>query len=251
MTIGGLHFIYKTFSFFSYLTCDLNKVVKQAFCGQIRERKEGIFLKKVRSLRVVLRQFVSENPGLFWCVAALFFCGVLASALYCFRVPAERANELHVYMNDFFFNMQQNGADSFWLFKTGVLKHIWNFIFVILCSLMLCGAPLIAIFASVKGFLHGFTWFFVFRAYGIRALLFVSLGMLPHYLVIAPCYMILLVQGMQFSTLMLKERQEIKYRLIRYITTCIILMLCAIAATLLQAYVEPLLIRLISGVYTG
>ncbi len=199
-------------------------------------------------LKACLSYIKRDTKFYTWILIAFLLGGCIAAGL-AFTLPELSCKELLLYLGDFFRNIEQNGADSSALFITGILENLKNFGFLFFCSLTVIGAPLIAIFSAVKGFMHGFTLCFLFRLYGIRAALFFLLGMLPHYMILIPCYGLLCGRCLKFSAFLLREKQELKRSLPTFLAGLIFLFLPATMASLLQAYIEPLLIRLISGLY--
>ena len=192
---------------------------------------------------------IKEDYKLHICILVSFLIGGICAAVFAFTMSVFSCEELLLYLDDFFQNIHQKGADSVALFKASLFISFKNFGLLLLFSLMVIGAPFIAAFTAVRSFMHCFTLFFFFRLYGIRAALFFLAGMLPHYLLIVPCYWLLCVTCLKFSTSLLKERGNLKNKLSGYFVRLVALFLLAVLAALLQAYVEPLLIRFISGLF--
>jgi len=192
-----------------------------------------------------------QNIKFIICILASFTIGGIFAAVFAFTLPELSCKELLLYLEDFFRNMEHSGADSAALFRSGLLSNLKNFGFLFFFSVTVIGPPFIAAFAAVKGFMHCFTLFFMFRLYGVRAVAFFLLGMMPHYLLLIPCYGILCTVCLKFSLLLLHEKQELKKNISRLLLTLVCLFLLATMAVLLQAYIEPLLIRLISGLYVA
>lgn len=194
--------------------------------------------------------YLQADYKLYICVLASFIAGGIFAAVFALTMPEPACEELLLYLNDFFQNISQKGADSTALFKTSLLLNIKNFCFVFLFSVMVIGAPFIAAFVAVRGFMHSFTLFFMFRLYGARAALFFVVGMLPHYLLLIPGYLLLCVLCLKFSLSLTREKHDLKKRLLPLFLKLVGLFALTVMAALLQAYVEPLLIRLIAGLYT-
>lgn len=182
-------------------------------------------------------------------ILASFIVGGIIAAVFAFTLPELSCKELLLYLEDFFRNIESSGTDSALLFRSGLLSNLKNFGFLFFFSVTVIGAPFIAGFSAFKGFTHCFTLFFMFRVYGIRAALFFLLGMLPHYLLLIPCYLCLCVTCLTFSLSLIREKQDLTKTIPRLLICLVLFFILAIMATLLQAYIEPLLIRLISGLY--
>ncbi len=206
-------------------------------------------MKKLSRLSKSQWNFIRRDAKFYVCILAAFAIGICVAAAFAFTLSELSHKELLLYLNDFFQNINQSGADSGALFTASILENLKNFGFLFFCSVTVIGAPFIAGFSAIKGFMHGFTLCFMFRLYGIRTVLFFLLGMLPHGLLLAPCYLFLCVLCLKFSVGLLHEKQELKRSLPPFLVTLFLFFLPAAMACLLQAYIEPLLIRLISGLY--
>lgn len=192
---------------------------------------------------------LQKDISYYVCVLASFIIGGIIAAIFAFSLPELSCKELLLYLQDFFQNMEKNGADASALFRSGVLANLKNFGFLFFFSVTVIGAPFLAVFSAVKGFMHCFTLFFLFRLYGIRAALFLILGMLPHYLLLIPCYLGITALCLKFSISIVCEKYEFKKNIPRQLLTLSVFFVLATMATLLQAYIEPPLIRLIAGLF--
>ncbi len=206
-------------------------------------------MKQLHYLSGHLWMHMKTDYKLHICIMASFLIGGVCAAVFTFTMPVLSCEELLLYLDDFFQNMHQKGADSVALFKASLFMSFKNFGLLLLFSLMVIGAPFIVAFTAVRSFMHCFTLFFLFRLYGIRAALFILAGMLPHYLLIIPCYWFLSVTCLKFTASLFKGRGDFKTCLSGYCARVIVLFILAVLAALLQAYVEPLLIRFISGLF--
>lgn|GEM_PF-1684508 len=189
------------------------------------------------------------DKGYYICIFVAFFLGVILAGVSVVTMPEATSKELLLYLNDFFQNIRENGADSTVLFKAGLMQNVRSFVFLFLSSVMVIGGPFIVAFAVLRGFMHGFTLIFMFRLYGIRTTLFFLLGMLPHELILFPAYLFLCVLCLKFSLSLSRGKQHLKAGLAQIAGKFLGLFALTFMAALLQAYVEPMLIQLIAGLY--
>ncbi len=219
------------------------------FRAPLSEEKEGMNVKRIRNISAILHEYLHHHTGLIIILVAAFLAGFIASVVFGMQASPDTIDELRLYMNDFFQNMHQSGADPVALFKTGFTMHTINFLVLTLCAIILIGIPLVAVYAAIKGFMHGFTLFVMLRIYGFKTLLFILLGMLPHYVILVPCYLLVCLLCMNFAGSIRQDAHEIKTNFLHFLIGLFVLFVFALMATLLQAYVEPVFIRLISGLY--
>ncbi len=206
-------------------------------------------MKKTHVLSNIYMLYIKPDTGFYIGILVSFMIGGVAAAVFAFTLSELTCKELLLYLDDFFQNISRQGTDSTVLCKTGLLLHAKNFGFLFLFSVMMVGAPFVAGFAALKGFMHGFTLFFLFRAYGFQAVAFWALGMMPHYLLLIPCYLPLCATCLKFSIQLFRERYDLTKKLPRFCVLLVFFFCLAVMSSLLQAYVEPLLIRLVAGLY--
>lgn len=193
--------------------------------------------------------YVKKDISFYALILASFIVGGIVAAVFAFTLPELTCKELALYLEDFFNNMNQNGADASALFHSGIVSHLKNFVFLFFFSVTVIGSPFLIGFAAVKGFMHFFTLLLFFRLYSFRALLFLLLGMLPHYLLLIPCYLGICAACLKFSVSIFIEKNDFKKTIPRLLLILAAFFLVAIMTTLLQAYIEPPLIRLIAGLF--
>ena len=181
--------------------------------------------------------------------AAVFFGGAVIAAVCAFSLPELNEKELALYFGDFFTNFVQTGADSQAVLLSVLKSNAALFAVLALCSTMVIGAPLIAVVGLCRGFAFGFTAAFLFKTYGLRTLLFLLGAVLPHALITLPCEFVLLAVCLRFSVSLIKDRSDLKKRLLHF--TLVLLGLFAVfaAGALLQAYIEPVLLKCFAGYF--
>ncbi len=182
-------------------------------------------------------------------ILSAFLVGGIFAAVFAFLLPELTVKELHLYLDDFFRNIKASGTDSFALFRHSLLANLRNFGIIFLFAVMLPGALFLGLFSGFGGFTGGFTLFFLLRLYGFRAVLFALLGILPHALLLLPAYFVALSASLYHAVTLLKEPKEPKHRLFRLSLCLVGALSLTLASSLLQAYIEPALIRLIANLF--
>ncbi len=194
---------------------------------------------------------VKENITYYGICAAALLCGVIVAAVCAFSLTELNAKELTLYFNDFFTNFTQTGADSSVIFLSSLKSNALLFVLLALFSTMIVGAPFIVAIGLYSGFTVGFTVVFLFKTYGLRTLLFLLGGMLPHALITLPCHLMLLAVCLRFSVSLTKDRSSLKNRLTSFFFVLLALFAVSIASSLLQAYIEPVLLGCFSGYFVA
>ena len=205
----------------------------------------------LKSLMQKLIFYVRENMVYCAVCATSLVCGVAIGIVCAFSVTELGAKELALYFEDFFGSFAEAGADSSVVFVNALRLQALFFVSMLLCSGLIFGSPFIVAAGIGSGFSFGFTAAFLLKCYGIRALLFLGGGVLPHALIMLPCRLAVLCVCMRFSVSLLKERGALKKRLLSHILLLCVLFAVAFAAVLLQAYIEPLLVGFIAEYFIG
>lgn len=174
--------------------------------------------------------------------------GVIAAACV-FGLSELSAKELFIYFSDFFESINKTGSDSFAVFKMAALSNLKFYVVVILLSMMVIGSPFIAVMSAFFGYSFCFTLLFMLKSYGIKGILFFAGGMLPHQLIIFPCIILTLIISMQFSVSLFKGKNNMKSMLPSYLVKMTALFSVSVLAALLQGYIEPLFIELMSPLF--
>lgn len=198
---------------------------------------------------IYITDYIKADKPLYLILLASFFVGGALALVFVLSMSELSCEELLLYMNDFFQNMGDRGADAIAVFYAGLLQNLQNVCLLFLLSVMVVGAPFIAGFVAVHGFMHCFTLFFLVRLYGMKATLFMIMGMLPHYLLQAPCYLVLCVTCFSFSLSLGREKMTLTRQIPIFVGKLFGFYAITVLSVLMQSYVEPRLIRLIAGLF--
>lgn len=200
-------------------------------------------------LQRTLKFHLNNNFTYYIILLCGFICGGIIAAVCVWKMSEFDYKELSVYFNDFFSGINKTGADSLEIFRMSVLSNFKLYIFIILLSMMIIGYPILPLISATLGYSVFFALFFVFKAYTVKGALFYLCAMFPHHLISFPCHGAALMNSMQFSISIIKGKTEIKNRFLGYLIKMLILFLITVLSSLLQGYIEPVLIRLISRLF--
>ena len=200
-----------------------------------------MFLKLQRILNFHIKNNIT------YCVLILcgLLCGGIIAAVCVFGVSELDYKELITYFNDFFGSVEQTGIDALEVFKLSVFSNIKLTLLIIFLSLMVIGSFFLPVIAAFAGYSFFFTFFFVLKAFGFKGLLFFTAGILPHLLIGFPCFILMLIISMNFSVSLLTEKGNNKSIIGAYFFKMFVVFIMLVPASLLQGYIEPILVRLI------
>ncbi len=203
----------------------------------------------IKGLRRTCAFHIKSNISYYVLLLCAFVCGGIVAAACVLGLSELSLKELSIYFDDFFTSINSEGSASFDIFKMAAASNMKLYIFLILLSMMAIGAPFIAGVAILFGYSFWFTLFFIFKIYGIRGIVFVVGGMLPHQLILLPCYALTLQVCLRFSVSLFKGKSDFKASLVPFLIKIAVLFLVSILSALLEAYVEPIFLELMSSLF--
>jgi len=192
---------------------------------------------------------IKTNTIYYVLVLCGFICGGIIAAACVFGISELSDKELLLYFEDFFSSINQTGTDSFEIFKMAASSNVKLYIVVMLLSMMVIGAPFIAMLSCIFGYSFWFTLLFMFKSYGLKGLIFFVGGMLPHQLIGFPCFMLTLIISMRFSVSLFKGKNDIKSQFAPFLLKMTALFGIAVLSSLLQGYIEPVFLELMSPLF--
>lgn len=175
-------------------------------------------------------------------IISVFFAGV---ALSCFLGVYGSAEEIRLYINDFVFNVKNYSIDPGKTFVLSMMTNIKCIALIMFMSWMLIGYIGIVAFVFLKGFSYGIFFCSLIDILGWKAIVVFFCLLFPHALLSVPCFISYLILCFNNSLVISKEIKNKKSHLLLPCIFAIItsLLLCLSAGV--QAYVEPILIRMI------
>jgi len=163
--------------------------------------------------------------------------------------PMEKA-ELLSYVQVFLTSLNNPGIDSLSVLKIALLQNLKTALLVWALGLTIIGIPIAFALVFVRAFALAFSASFLVSE-GPRGPLLVLLGMVPHNLLAVPALILMASYAVSFSFALIRERAylspaQLWNQVFKY--TAYWSRLCGLflLAAVLEAYLCPLLIRLLS-----
>jgi len=179
--------------------------------------------------------------------------GISAGAITIRVLNINQKQELISFLDSFFKILNQDYIDSGILLKHSILNNLQTLITMWLLGIIVIGIPIIMGVVILRGFVIGFTVGFLVSELGFKGFLFAILAILPQNLFIIPGIIIISVVSINFSIMILRNKlsKNNRYRfskeLINYTVTILILSSIIIIGSLVEAYITPVFMKLISG----
>ncbi len=206
----------------------------------------------VRQLQNIMKDHVSTNRNAYLFLLMTFMLGICAGAFTVNGLSTMQMDELSNYFQGFIQLFNNENMKSSDLFSIALLENLKLIGLLWILGVSIIGLPFIFLILGVKGFITGFSSGFIIRVLGMKGLLFSGFALLPKEIIIVPCLIAIGVNGINFSIRIAKNKLPegiqksslktafVTYCLITILFTCIIL-----AGLLFDAYIIPILLRMI------
>lgn len=200
-----------------------------------------------------IMRYIKKNFNTFFSLFMAFVIGVSAGAFTSNGLSSTQKEELVYYFQGFLHLLDNQKVDTGELLKIATIENI-KIVFVIwILGVTIIGAPFIFIIVGIKGFITGFSSGFIIKILGLKGVLFTIFALLPKEFIIVPCIITLGVSGINFSRSILKSnpakhfsKENIKANFAAYCIVTLFFTCLIFAGALVEAYITPVFIRIIS-----
>ncbi|TDL77061.1 stage II sporulation protein M [Rhodococcus qingshengii] len=198
--------------------------------------------------------YFREHSSTFLFIVILFLMGVIFGAIVVNSMSITQKEDLFYYLSQFFSQIL-NGkvVENNDLFAQSFL-HNSKFIGLIwILGISIIGLPVILILLFIKGLVVGFTVGFLVSQLGLKGFLLAFVSILPQNLIIIPVFILMAALSVIFSLRMIKKQffktsgQPILPFFKNYILTFIVAVVLISAASGVEAYVSPWLMKTMMG----
>jgi stage II sporulation protein M len=195
-----------------------------------------------------------EHSSIFLFIVVLFFMGVIFGAIVVNSMSFTQKEDLFYYLSQFFGQIsEEKVAENKDLFLQSFF-HNSKFIGLIwILGISIIGLPVILILLFVKGMVVGFTVGFLVSQMKWKGFTLAIASILPQNLIIIPVFIIMAALSVIFSIKMIKRQfmktysQPIIPLFKGYILALIAAVVFISAASGIEAYLSPVLMKTIVG----
>ncbi len=209
----------------------------------------------IKKLQSLIKEHIAANKTSYMFLLLAFVLGVSAGAFTVNGLSTMQRDELSNYFQGFLQLFNYQNLKSSELLTIGVIENVKIIGLLWILGVTIIGLPFIYIIIGVRGFITGFSSGFIINALGLHGLLFSGVALLPREIIIIPCLIGIGVNGINFSMKITKSKSVqdnqktglktafMSYCFITLFFSCIIL-----AGIIFDAYITPVLIRMIAPV---
>jgi len=188
----------------------------------------------------------------------VFVVGISAGAFTVNGLSTIQSEELNIYFQGFLQLLDYQTIDSNELFKISLMENMKIVGVLWILGVTIIGIPFIYVAIGIRGFITGFSSGFIIKALGLKGVLFTLLALLPKEIFIVPCIIALGVNGINFSLSIIKNKsikrlskENLKSGFIAYCFTTILYSLLIFVGILVEVFITPVFMRMITPIITN
>lgn len=196
---------------------------------------------------------VKSNLGLYFLVLIFFTVGVASGAFTVKALDDLQKEALIKYLQGFFQVLTTKEINSLVILRQSIKNNLQTVFVIWLLGITVIGIPVTLLIMGVRGFIIGFTVAFLIDGLGFKGLFFTALAILPHNLIIIPCLVAISVISVSFSMMIIKDKLARRWtkdywqKFFSYCLLVIVLFLVSVVGSVIEAYIVPVFIKLISS----
>ncbi|MBP2642150.1 MAG: spoIIM [Firmicutes bacterium] len=205
-------------------------------------------------IRPHVTEYLRANVVMYFFMTLLFVAGVVGGALAVKLLPEEQKAELCGYLSIFFQGLSQGASDtnSVSLFFSVLLNNCKTIALLWLLGFTVIGIPLVLFIVLTRGFIIGFTVGFLVNEYIMKGVAFALVAVLPHNFFSVPAVLVSGVSAVSYSIMLVRRRfrgKNVSQAAMGYTGICLLMMLVMLASTVVEVYISPVLMKLVSGLF--
>jgi len=196
----------------------------------------------IESLKTRFKETFAKNKKGYILITCIFISGMILSFLL--NISASHEEEMKLYINDFISNVRGYSIDSVKTFKLAMYGYTKTITLLWVMSVCIMGCYGILIYTFVKGFSYGAVLCALVNTLDInKSLVFLCIVLL-HVIVSLPCITSYMLFCFKNSCKIIEGGKQLKNRIFISLLFAFLTIAALCISALMQAYLEPLLIRL-------
>ena len=198
----------------------------------------------IERFKRMLMDTIAENLKGYILIVIVFFAGAFLALLM--NISSGSEAEMRLYVTDFISNVKNYSTDSPQTFLNAMKGYAVFYGILFLLSVTVIGCVAIMGYVFIKGFSYGIFISTLLDIFSGKWILFFVCAVLPHIIFIIPCAVSYSLFCFKNAYGISKGIKDLKKTLLTpFLYGAFCLVLCTVGA-LIQAYVEPILIRCVS-----
>lgn len=200
----------------------------------------------------ICKKHIKDNILIYILLSAAFMVGISSGAITINMISVDQKQEIIKFLESFLKLISENNVDSAMIVKQSLKNNLQSLIILWFLGITIIGIPLIVAFVVLRGFVIGFTVGFIVKQLGIKGFIFAMFSILPQNIFFIPWIIASSTCSIVFAIKLLKNKlsKNNKSNFISNTTIYTIAMstlfLISLVGTLVESYVTPIFMKLIS-----
>lgn len=201
----------------------------------------------------VIVKSIKKDMVLYLTAIIFLLIGLAVGSITVKVLDFNQKKDLIVYLNSFFQIIGNESVKSSSIFYQSFKNNFQTVFFIWLLSITVIGIPVTLFIIGFRGFILGFTISLFIEGIGWKGVLLSIIGVLPQNIIYIPCIIGIAALSLKFSLNVLKRNlsngvvKQYKSSILSYTVYVIIIFLIMGIGTVIEAYITPILLKLISS----
>lgn len=200
-----------------------------------------------------MNRFVQDRLPVFTFVVIVFILGIGFGAIAVKTVDYSTKEEVFSYFNNFMKTFRQIEYNGTALMSESMRFNLMNIFIIWAFGLSMVLMPLITVLIFFKGFVLGFTVGFLISEYSFKGILVALAAVFPQNILVIPVYIISSVMAIYISIMIFNYfRGKVRIKaddFLKYSIEMAVLAVILLLASLIETYISPLLLNIVSRLY--
>jgi len=198
------------------------------------------------------KEYFRKNIMLFLLVFIVFIVGVASGSVWVNLLPELQRQDILNFVDSFLANVNNISVEAREVFFISLSNNLKTLVIIVVLGMTIFGFPLIFAVIFLRGFILGFAVGFLIGSLGFQGILVSILSILPQNIIIIPSLVLTAVAGIIFATTVVKNRKSLysegySQLITGYIMFNIVVGMFLVLSGLIEGYISPMVIRLLSG----
>ncbi len=200
----------------------------------------------------ICKKHIKDNILIYILLTMTLMIGISSGAITINIIDLDQKKEIIKFLESFFKMISKNNVDNTILVKQSLKNNIQTFILLWFLGVSIIGIPLIIGLVLVRGFVIGFTVGFIVNELGIKGFIFSVFSILPQNIFFIPWIIISSAYSLIFAIKFIKgkfnknNKGNYANEVIKYTITMVMFFSISIIGTMIESYVTPIFMKLIS-----
>ena len=188
-------------------------------------------------------------------VFTVFILGMVLGIAGVKNLPGPEVAKMSGYINVFLNQVTNIEFDASRALPGAVFDHVAAVILMYVLGVTVIGIPVILAFILVRGYILGFSIYFLASEFSAHGLMLFSVTILPQNLMYIPAVLVGGVTSIWFSLLMVRRLMDSRVHIgtcfFKYTIVMAVVVVVALGAAVVESYVSPWLTKAAAGIISA